>query len=171
VALTPEQVREYGLPYAPMKDTERRKDPWRAAWGVDQTEIDSIATLQPDLLRRIALDAIAPFYDSSLARRVAQAKAEWLAAAQRVVNDSLDVDVLDRIQAEAEIRLAEVREQINAINEAFNFEVGDISLPPIEVPSPNVDPEAHPLPLISSEWDWTDQTRRLIDSKAYETDG
>jgi hypothetical protein len=33
VALTPQQVREYGLPSTPLKDTERRADTWRTAWG------------------------------------------------------------------------------------------------------------------------------------------
>ena len=31
--------------------------------GVEQTEIDALASLRPDLLRQIARDAIAPFYD------------------------------------------------------------------------------------------------------------
>jgi hypothetical protein len=52
VALTPDQVREYGLPSTPLKDTEKRADAWQAAMGVEQTEIDALASLQPDLLRR-----------------------------------------------------------------------------------------------------------------------
>ena len=36
VALTPDQVREYGLPSTPLKDTERRADKWTAAMGVEQ---------------------------------------------------------------------------------------------------------------------------------------
>ena len=60
VALTPEQVREYGLPSTPLKDTERRADKWTAAMGVEQTEIDALAALQPDVLTAMARDAIAP---------------------------------------------------------------------------------------------------------------
>ena len=51
VALTPAQVREYGLPSTPLKATEKRADPWRAAMGVEQTEIDALASLGPELLR------------------------------------------------------------------------------------------------------------------------
>ena len=40
-ALTVEQVRELGLPSTPLKETERRGDRWRLAFGVEQTEIDS----------------------------------------------------------------------------------------------------------------------------------
>ena len=66
VALTPDQVREYGLPSTPLKDTERRADKWTAAMGVEQTEIDALAALQPDVLTQMARDAIAPFFDSTL---------------------------------------------------------------------------------------------------------
>ena len=42
--------------------------------GVEQTEIDALASLQPDLLREIARDAIAPFYDATLDQRVIEAQ-------------------------------------------------------------------------------------------------
>jgi hypothetical protein len=48
VALTVDQVRELGLPSTPLKETEKRADRWRQAFGVEQTEIDALATLQPD---------------------------------------------------------------------------------------------------------------------------
>ena len=72
--LTPDQVREYGLPEAPLKASEKRAVDWQAAMGVEQTEIDALVQLQPDLLRQIAEDAIEPFYDSSLARRCREAR-------------------------------------------------------------------------------------------------
>lgn len=49
----------------PPKATERRADKWTAAMGVQQTEIDALAALQPDVLTQMATDAIAP---SSTAR-------------------------------------------------------------------------------------------------------
>jgi hypothetical protein len=54
VALTPQQVGEFGLPSTPLKDTEKRADRWRAAWGVEQTEIDALASLRPELLDQVA---------------------------------------------------------------------------------------------------------------------
>jgi len=77
VALTVEQVAALGLPSTPLKETERRADRWRAAFGVEQTEIDALATLQPQILARIIREAITPFYDSSLDRRVYEAREEW----------------------------------------------------------------------------------------------
>jgi len=52
IALTPDQVRERRLPHAPLKDTELRAAKWRSAMGVQQTEIDALATLRPRTSRR-----------------------------------------------------------------------------------------------------------------------
>jgi len=41
--------------------------------GHEQTEIDALAALRPDALRRITLDALAPFYDFTLDERCAAA--------------------------------------------------------------------------------------------------
>lgn len=46
VALTPAQAREHGLPSTPLKETEKRAGKWRAAMGVEQTEIDALAALR-----------------------------------------------------------------------------------------------------------------------------
>jgi hypothetical protein len=43
----------------------------------EQTEIDALAALRPNDLRRIALDAIKPFYDSTLRSRSARAASIW----------------------------------------------------------------------------------------------
>jgi len=171
VALTPDHVREYGLPSTPLKDTELRADRWRQAMGVQQTEIDSLASLRPDLLREIALKAIEPFYDATLNRRVDQARREWITAAQRVIDGTVDQGRLDRLRAEAESRLAELVEQIETINDQMRLDVGDFDLPPVEVPQSDLGDAMQPKPLVDSEWSFGDQCRALIDSKAYRAGG
>lgn len=170
--LTPAQVREFELPSTPLKAKEARADKWRAAMGVEQTEIDALATLQPELLRQIAREAIAPFYDAGLDRRVAEAKREWLAAAKRVINDQLDGEQLARIRAEAAEKLAAMQEQIDAINDQLRINVDDFDLPGIEIPDP--DPTLGvdaPEPLIHSWWSFAEQTDSLKASKRYELGG
>jgi len=44
VALTVDQVKAERLPSVPMKETEKRADRWRDAFGIDQTEIDALTT-------------------------------------------------------------------------------------------------------------------------------
>ena len=69
VALTLAQVHELNLPSTPLKATEKRADKWRARMGHEQTEIDALAALRPEELRRIALDALKPFFDFDLDAR------------------------------------------------------------------------------------------------------
>jgi hypothetical protein len=167
VALTPVQVREYGLPSTPLKDTERRADAWQAAWGLAQTEVDALASLQPDLLRRLAHDAIRPFYDNSLDARVRQAQQDWQARAQAVVDDAIDRDTLDQLRVQADAKLSELREEIDAINNALRLNASDFDLPTPVVPEPDLDGRVYPLPLLDSAWSFAEQCRRLIDSKGY----
>jgi hypothetical protein len=170
VALTPNQVREYGLPSTPLKDTERRGDAWQAAMGVEQTEIDALASLRPQLLQQLARDAIAPFYDDQLGRRVDTARQEWMSRALAVINNSLDGDQLRRIHAEAAEKLEAMQEQIDEFNEALRIDVDDFDLPDIEIPEAELD-GVYPLPLLDSRWSFADQCQALIDSKAYRNGG
>jgi hypothetical protein len=166
-ALTPAQVREHDLPSAPLKGTEKRADRWRAAMGIEQTEIDALATLRPELLDRIARDALDPFYDWTLDRRVMEAYSAWLEEAKAAVTRQLGTDRLNRLWAEANAQLATIREQVDALRDAMRIDVGDFDLPavpPVPEPIPNVD---EPMPLLDSAWPFDEQCRRLIASKAY----
>jgi hypothetical protein len=185
VGLNPDQVREYGLPSTPLKQDlrkdgrkkEQRADAWVAAMGVEQTEIDALAALRPDLLRQIADDAIAPFYDHTLARRVADAKREWLAIAQQAVDEQA-ADHLEQIHAdvipELEAKRDEIQQILASVQEVLNDVRVDASMfelpPKPPVPQPVIDYDSQPEPLCSSRWDFVEQCRRLIAAKNY-TDG
>jgi hypothetical protein len=169
VALTPSQVHEHGLPSTPLKDSEARAGKWRAAMGVEQTEIDALASLQPGLLRTLARQAIAPFYDHTLRARVARAESQWEHEADQVIASRLDPGVLGRIRDQAAHRLAELRVEIDALNDQLRVDPGDFDLPEIVIPEAELDGMANPL--IDSRWGFADQCRRLIDSKAYRQTG
>jgi hypothetical protein len=85
-ALTPDQVRGLRLPSTPLKETEKRAAKWGQAMGTRQTEIDALSALRPDDLARIAREAIAPFFDETLAGRTEDARREWLAGAQEIID-------------------------------------------------------------------------------------
>lgn len=166
VALSPEQVAVHGLPSTPLKATERRADRWQQAMGVQQTEIDSLASLRPDLLDAIARDALAPFFDRTLDQRVMRAYGDWRDQAQSVVDASVDSDYLGRLRADAAEKLAALREEIDAINDALRMDISGVDLPPIVIPEP-VTAGSDGLALLDSRWDFADQCRALIESKAY----
>jgi hypothetical protein len=167
VALTPEQVKQHGLPSTPLKDTEKRADKWTDATGTEQTEIDALAALQPDLLRRMALDAIKPFFDRSLERRVAEARAEWLAAAQAALDEQVNDEKLADLREQATEKLAGVQDQIEALNEAMRAEADGFDLPEVVIPGPEPYGKPFPRPLVSSAWNFADQRKALIASKSY----
>lgn len=169
IALTPDQVAEFGLPSTPLKETERRADRWRQAMGVQQTEVDALASLRPDLLEQIARQALDGFYDRSLAARVAAYRRDWLRRANEVI-DGYDTERIAQVRAEAEQRLAGMREQIAELNDQLRIDVSEDDLPPIELPEA-ADPGGGGLPpLVSSAWDFAEQCQALIGAKAYGRD-
>ena len=167
VALTPQQVGEYGLPSTPLKETERRADAWRAATGTQQTEIDALASLRPDLLGQIARKALEGFFDHTLAGRVARYRDSWLDQARQLIAATFDMDRLDEIRRDAEEQLATMRRQIRELNDQLRVDVDEDDLPLIDLPEA-ADPGGNGLPLLDSRWDFAEQCHRLIASKAYE---
>jgi hypothetical protein len=155
------------LPSTPLKDTERRGDRWREAMGIEQTEIDALAALRPELLQQLARDAIGPFYDATLERRVTRARQEWLQAAQAVIDANLDADQLARIRADAEAKLEAMRTEIEELNQALRVDASDFDLPEMDVPTFTLTGNVDGLPLLDSRWSFAEQCRQLIHSKAY----
>ena len=137
MALTPDQVREYDLPSEPFKlDTKtglpkdhKRVMAWKAAHGVDQTEIDSLATLRPDVLEEIAREAIDPFYDHGPARRTAAARAEWEARAQQALTDALGANWLTQLTVDALDRVTGIEQDIEDLNDLLRVDTSDVELP------------------------------------------
>jgi hypothetical protein len=147
IALTVSQVRELGLPSTPLKESEKRSDRWREAFGVEQTEIDALATLQPDTLREIIDRAFDPYFDRTLEQRVEEAEAEWMADAQVEMSNQIDDTVLTNLREQMEGRLEELRERIETINEQLRLVSDDITLPDIEVPEPDIEVETEKASL------------------------
>lgn len=172
VALTPGQVHEYGLPSTPLKDTEKRADRWQAAMGCAQTEVDALAALRPELLERITREAVSPYFDSTLGARVWAVEREWQQAAQRILDEAVDTEHLERLRTETAEVIAEKRDEIQQLLETVRVNPADldIKLPPTpQLPEPDLSPTREPL--CSSHWDFTAQCHALIASKNYEHGG
>jgi hypothetical protein len=167
VALTVEQVRELGLPSTPLKETEKRAGRWRETFGVEQTEIDALATLQPDVLRDIVEAAFDPYFDRTLATRVSEAREQWRQHAEEAIREQVDPTILANLRQDAGERLAELRSVIDDINERMRLAADDFVLPRIEVPEPEVDEDASRQALVSFNDSWLKATRALIARKQY----
>jgi hypothetical protein len=179
LGLTDEHVREFALPSTPLKATEVRGDKWRAEFGLEQTEVDALATLQPDVLRQIVLDGIAPYYDATLEARVSAAKRRWVRRAQTVINGHVDAEAVDEIERGIEDFKVGATERIEAIKTEIEERVSEadaqlaemveaIELPDIPALPAAVLPESGTQAcLVSSDWSWVEQTRALKARKTY----
>jgi hypothetical protein len=166
VGLTPDQVCEYGLPISPVTETDKRAAKWEKAMRVQQTEIDALATLQPDLLRRIAIDAITHFYDHGLAARVAAARQDWQRRAQAACDEQTDAVA----RADALASIERKRAEIDAILDTVRVDADRFDLPELPDIPQGVQLNGQPEPLCDSNWSFAEQTRRLIASKNYNND-
>jgi hypothetical protein len=168
VGLLPEQVRDLDLPSTPLKASERRADRWTQQMGVQQTEIDALMALNPAVLAGLVLQAIHPFFDESLAQRVGEAEAAWREQAWGLLDATLDADGRHRIRAEAAEKLAGLEHEIDAIRDSLHVDVGDVELPEIAVPEPDLSGREQPEPLVDSRWGFVKGSLALRRSKEYE---
>jgi DNA topoisomerase VI subunit B len=170
VALTLTQVREFGLPSSPIKATEKRKSKWTAAMGHEQTEIDALAALRPDDLRRIALDAVRPFFDFGLEERCQKASEAWRKEAEAKLLDHPAYAEAERqiTAAHAEVKAAvEALEQVQA--DTYDELKDQLGIEDTEIPMPETRIKAAaPVPLFTTDDDFVTATRKLIAEKKYE---
>jgi hypothetical protein len=169
VALTLDQVRQYGLPSTPLKDTEQRADRWREVMGHEQTEIDALAALRPEILGGIVRAAVTPFYDFGLAERASRAQSDWRQQAEATLHEHPDYTaVCDAISA----ALGDVNTAVEQLHEVQQRGVEQLRLrlPPVAVVKPEITVEA-PTPLFTTEDDFIDATRRLVEYKKLNGEG
>ena len=162
-ALTVEQVRRFDLPSTPLKETEARASGWRERYGVEQTEIDALATLRPELLREIVEEACDPYFDATLRQRMNEARDEWQERAQEALEDQIDPEMLADIRARAEAALENLKEQLDALEGVGDF---DLDIEPPDLPEADP-PEDGPEPLVSSDMDLVEAIEALRDRKNY----
>jgi len=164
VALTLEQIRALGLPSSPLKPTERRASRWREIHGHDQTEIDALVELHPNALREAVFEAIRPFYDAGLERRVRIAEMKWRSEADKALQShpsykgaSQRIEAAWRSTKDAASKLdSEQRQAAKILQDS--------------VPRPPELPKAEPAgkakaALFDSEADFITATRQLIRHK------
>jgi len=134
--------------------------------GVKQTEIDALITLRPELLEQLAREALAPFFDYTLAARIDKAKYEWKVNAQAALEEQISGtanEVVDRTQACLD-DLALAKEDLEAVGDVDDYDLPDLPV----APEAEIEAVAAEDPLMDSEWDWVDATTRLKAEKRYE---
>ncbi len=165
IGLLPEQVHAINmngtpLPSSPLKEGERRGGAWERTFGIQQVELDAIATLRPDVLEQIVRRGIEPFYDESLERRVRAVREAWEAEAQEALIAQLGPDLIAQMRAEGEAKLEAIQDQVDALNDALWIPADAVDLPDIpEIPAARLN--GIPSPLADSGMEFAEFVRRL----------
>jgi hypothetical protein len=128
VALTPAMSGSTACPSTPMKPTQKRASKWRQAMGVEKTEVDA---MDADALRQIVRDAIAPFYDHTLDRRVSEARSAWEEQAEAALDAVVDHERREELRDEIQEQLDAVRGRVAEINQELHDEVEGLILPDV----------------------------------------
>jgi len=123
--------------------------------------------MSTDALQRLVRDALAPFHDHTLDRRIKAARNAWSEQARAALEAVVDYERLEELGDEVQQQLDAVRERVAEINQKLRGEVEGLILPDVpEIPQPEIT-EMNGVPLIDSNWDYVSQTRRLIAHRAY----
>lgn len=163
-ALTVGQVRALGLPSTPLKETELRAAGWRDRYGVEQTEIDALATLRPDVMEGIVTDAVDPFFDHGLAARNRAEKERWEAEARQAIENAIGPDRIAMMQENLKASLELLQTEAKAIEaeiESATIRVPDYDAPLAELPA------IRPKPLVSSDMPLQEAISILRERKDY----
>ena len=92
-----------------------------------------------------------------------QARLDWEQRAEDALAEQIDPEHLEALRSEAGGRLAELEDAVADINERLRMAAGHhLTLPPIEVPQPEIDTDAPRQALVSFDDDWAAATRALI---------
>jgi hypothetical protein len=163
---TEEDGTPYELPSTPLKETELRAEGWKERWGREQTEIDALAALRPQVLTQIATDAVAPYFDLGAARRRAQRIEEWRQEATQILENHPEYNAAKERIAKAKADAEKAIEECRAINarERLSLE-RSVQLPRIEpIDLELAAPDGQPV--YTSDDDWVEATRKLKERKA-----
>jgi hypothetical protein len=160
VALTFEQADGLNLPSTPLKDTESRGSGWLRRWGPEQTEIDAVAALQPDVLTSIVRDALQPFFDFTLAGRIAAAAQQWREDANAQLQGDPRYAAAHAVVGALHKVVAAAVETLDEAQDNAHDSLSEVTPPKFELPEPEI--AAAPEPLFDSSDEWASATRKLI---------
>jgi len=118
LVLTPEQIQQWSLPMAPIKGSDKRAASFMERYGVaGAVELDALDTLHPGVLDSIVIEAMSPYRDSTLPKRLQDAEKK----AQRAVNAAIEpvrhaaASVLSEIRSDASTILSRYQARVEAL--------------------------------------------------------
>ncbi|WP_433988651.1 hypothetical protein [Sulfitobacter sp. TBRI5] len=168
-ALSYEQCVEHDIPSTPIKATDKRAAAWRARWGREQSEIDALATLNPQVL----IDAIeadfSPYFDPTLKSRVYETVRSYERRETQRLHDAIGDEEMEAMRGQFDAKLSEIAKQVAELEEAMSIsadEVDGFEPEPFELPAAVLNGQPISDPLTGVGWDWLDIHNRMQARKA-----
>jgi hypothetical protein len=87
IVLTEQQCTDYDLPKKPIKESDKGKASFEERYGEGAVELDALEALRPGELRRILIEAIAPYQDPDFDDRMAEAAGDLDARLEEIAAD------------------------------------------------------------------------------------
>jgi len=110
IVLSVEQITKYRLPKVPVKDSDKRKSNFQAAYGEGQVELDALEALYPGELAKIVETEILKYYDPSLRLRAIAVESQLLEALE---------EQQDEVLSSFDTELAEIDNDYRQLLEEF----------------------------------------------------
>lgn len=129
IVLTKEQVIEHGLPPIPIKETDRRQNNFLARYGVEgATELDALEAIHPGELARIIRRAVAPYHDTQLSRRLADAEEDAEEAAREAWSQAEETYAFPLWELKGKTRevVSSYRDRLESLRQAMNADLEPI---------------------------------------------
>jgi hypothetical protein len=171
LVLTEAQADAYDLPRIPIKEADNRKERFEERYDEGAVELDALEALYPGELARIVREAIEPYRDRTLARRLDEAEEEAREEAEEAwekrvapYREELDAirregrDVAARYDGQLEelnetlqAELAPLRQRMEAVRQAVQEARDQFEVEMPERPEPEIDPVDEDDWLFSSD--------------------
>ena len=165
-ALTAKQAETLELPETPLKANDKRSANWKAKTGREQTELDALIALRPDALRRLALEAIEPFYDDTLAQRCSEAERRWREEANALLAGHRKYAPLEKRLKAAREALVESARVCDELKREAHKALCKVQPPEIDVPEDQPRDHEAGRALFTSKDDFVTATLHLKRQKA-----
>jgi hypothetical protein len=125
IALTREQVERYHLPWTPLKEGDKGAVRFQDRHGVGgATELDALEAIHPGVLATLFEEAIVPYRDQTLKRRLTVAAHEAEEGAEAQFNEKLGelIEEANALESHTSAIMEEFGPRLEELNERFKLE-------------------------------------------------